>query len=923
MVIFKSSFFLKPSHVRTLAVLLPWFALAGAQGAGPVIVREHARAVTIANDFLERTIDFTDAIVHTERLVNKISGRTYEVCGDEFEIKLNFEYLTYTFGSENPLRLTSRDFTAAPPRIDNAPDGGKRLFFPLKLKRPAQEETTLQAAMVYELQPKDFYTRQWLELRVIGTGTYFIDSLAVAKNQWASARFNLGGFGQPLFARDLFLGLEYPTSLNTVAGPTVALASIVGLDIPPEGFTSEPAVIGVASAGQVHQSFMEYVRRIRAAPVRPFVMYNTWRDLQWYKMRGLNTVAMNSENTLARVHEIDELLLKKYNLHLDAFMLDDGWDNMSNLWTIDFKRFPNGFLELTSALQSLDSNLGLWLGPAGGYYQHAHRVATARSQGMEVTSNGEYLCLAGHNYRQFLRQMLLKYQKEYHIKIFKLDGLIKGCNMPNHGHPIGIYSREADVRAFIEILETLRNEDPQIFLDITSGLWLSPWWLRWADAVWMGGKDYDYLDAVPYLTERQAAISYRDAGIFENYQRHQVQLPISSLTIHSILRANALELGGEQETLDDWKDALVNFATIGSRFFELYISPSLLSRPDWDALGQTVHWWRANAHPLLDNSTMVLGDPTRREVYGYLHYSPEKTLLTLRNPFIKPQRVELRLDDQAGFLRNPRAYLAQVIYPYRKILVNSLRYGDLLRLNLDGYEQIIVELSPVLEDEALVEGVPFSVEPASKGEVRFHLYAPAGSDVSVRIPHISVYENSRLGDDWRVVGAESAGGNYLVHFGKPSETPTQLIITTPKIQDEGNNTTQISFRVQVPDDFRDTQVGLLLESAQPTNETLAAVKDDGQNVQFAVRKSEMGLWNWFTTDLNPGRHALEFDLRIPAAARGRLKLSAWLRTKRQLAIRDLRLSFKPGRQLAAPRPDILPTASEVAKVTQLLFQDSL
>jgi len=43
------------------------------------------------------------------RLVNKLSGRTHEVRGDEFEIKLVYERLGYNFGAENPLVLTSSD----------------------------------------------------------------------------------------------------------------------------------------------------------------------------------------------------------------------------------------------------------------------------------------------------------------------------------------------------------------------------------------------------------------------------------------------------------------------------------------------------------------------------------------------------------------------------------------------------------------------------------------------------------------------------------------------------------------------------------------------------------------------------------------------------------------------------------------------
>ena len=137
-----------------------------------------------------------------------------------------------------------------------------------------------------------------IELKTTGKGTFFIDSLAAAKNDWGADEFRLGGFGQPLFSDDLFMGLEYPTSINTAHQASVSLGGIVGLNIPPEGFTSEPAVVGVAASGHVHQAFMEYVDRIRAVPARPFITYNSWYDLQ--------ITAMTNDLLLERVKQFDE-----------------------------------------------------------------------------------------------------------------------------------------------------------------------------------------------------------------------------------------------------------------------------------------------------------------------------------------------------------------------------------------------------------------------------------------------------------------------------------------------------------------------------------------------------------------------------------------------------------------------------------------
>ena len=885
------------------------------EATGPVTVKENGLVLTLRNDSLERTIQVSDGLVRTTRLWNKLSGRAYEIGGDEFELKLIYERIGYTFGSENPLILTTRDFAVQGHTVEDTPAGGKRVVFRLELRRSPQDKTGIQATLVYELQPADFYTRQWIELKTTGIGTFFVDSLALGRNDWPGAQFTLGGFGQPLFSRDLFLGYEYPSSLNVAQGSEIRLARVVGLDIPPAGFTSEPAVIGVAAEGTVHPAFLEYVRKIRAAPVRPFLAYNSWYDLQ--------RRAMNHDNTRERAVQLREKLLKKYDLHLDSFVLDDGWDDMGNLWVIEPQRFPEGFRDLVSSLEGIGSRLGLWFGPIGGYDQREVRIATGRRQGMEITSNGEFLCLAGHNYSRLFHDTLLRYVNEYAVNFYKLDGVPFGCNEPDHGHPMGIYSREADLRVFIQLLEDLRRENPHIFLDATTSIWLSPWWLRYADAVWMGGEDYGYLDTLPALTQRQSSMNYSDEVLYDDYRTHRVQFPMSSLTTESIIKGTFLKLGGEHESLDDWQDHVISFLGVGSQLYELYITPSLLTPPEWDALGGMLKWALANAHPLLDNSTFVLGDPARREPYGFLHYSPEKTLIMLRNPFVSPARAHLKLDDEAGFVPGDRAYTAEVIYPYREALPGRLSYGKTVEIDLDGYEHRLIELCPEGGREARLEGIRYSPEPATSAEARFRIYAPAGVDASFRVgPPASISEAHVDGEKLELKGTRDEAG-LTVHFGNSSQRESQPTFSLPGIQTrttpEALRTVRVSLTVQTPADFRETKAALLVEPAQPAKVS-AEARDNGKSVTLTTSTSDHNLWSWFIADLTPGSHALEFTLQFPAEATGEIKLSGWLRAKRALAGRELRLTMKPGERAPTQPESSLPVTSEFQRVTYPLFE---
>jgi hypothetical protein len=68
----------------------------------------------------------------------------------------------------------------------------------------------------------------------------------------------------------------------------------------------------------------------------------------------------------------------------------------------------------------------------------------------------------------------------------------------------------------------------------------------------------------------------------------------------------------------------------------MYITPALLSSDEWDVLAEAAKWSRDNAQTLKD-SRWIGGDPVRLEVYGWASWSPEKAILTLRNPSDQPQ----------------------------------------------------------------------------------------------------------------------------------------------------------------------------------------------------------------------------------------------------------------------------------------------
>ncbi len=861
--------------------------------ADSAYVRADGPNFLLGNRYLQRTITIEDGHPLTSQLENKLSGRTYRVSGREFQIEIIWERLAYTPGNENPWKLAASDFKLDGRRLEATDGGGKRLIFSLSSR---EREPALHVELFYEVRPEEAFTRQWLQLKTEGPGRLFIHYLNVASNEWPGCNLRLGGFGQPVYADDLFWGLEYPSGISQFSGNVVSSGSYVGTNVPDKGFTSQKAVLGVGMPGQVQQAFFSYIDSIRAQPVRPYVLYNTWYDLQ--------RMVMTAQNTRQRATELNDILQKRYKLKLDSFVLDDGWDNMKKLWEIDATRFPNGFRDLTAALKQMGSGLGIWYGPVGGYDDRNVRVATGRSQGMEVQSNNEFLCLAGRHYSEYFEDSVLRMQKENDINFLKLDGVPFGCNEPDHGHPTGIYSREADERVFLDLLTRLRKQKPDVFLNITTGIWLSPWWLQYADSVWMGGEDSGYLSSLPTLSPRQSALSYRDSVLYDDFVRNQLQFPISSIMTHGIIRGKFNLLGGERESLADWKDELVHYVSVGNMMTELYISPELLNGEEWDALAATLHWAQANQHPLLDNTIMILGDPARREPYGFVHAAAEKVIVTLRNPFAQPTLARLHLDEATRLASPHNAYRMRTLYPFHMDEAGRYSYGDSIDIPLEGFEQRVVELDTETAASAsfMLTGARYSLEDKGNGTATVHLYAAAGARRTIDI-----------------AGTQDEKHRVDIHFGKPGQKETVVLASSSTVEMPSLQETRLGFALQIPTDVPKTTFALLFEPESQSGEVAVKASDNGVSLPLTGENGK-GVWQWFSFVLKPGTHNIQVEVQLPPALDKGGKLSAWTISEKQLVEQDIAVALRPGSAVILGPAASLPANNSVEKTTTKVLE---
>lgn len=439
--------------------------------------------------------------------------------------------------------------------------------------------------------------------------------------------------GSPIVAGNLFLGFEHPLSQATVADGLATASLQRTLPLAASQSITYTSVVGLARPGQMRRDLLAYVELERAHPYRTFLHPNTWYDLgegQRY----------SADQMIERINAFGTELVTNRHVTLDSYLMDDGWDNTSSLWQFD-SGFPEGFTPLQSVAQKYGLGLGVWLSPWGGYDQEQkERIAYGRAHGYELIKN--LYALSGPRYYAAFEKACLEFVTKYGVNQFKLDGTGNAGSV----FPGSLY--DSDFAAAIHLIERLRQAEPNLFINLTTGTKPSPFWLRYADSIWRSGEDHDFAGEG---TWRQKWITYRDQETYRNIVQKGPLFPLNSLMLHGIIYAQKAEHLGDDPG-HDFADEVHSYFGSGTDLQELYLTPSLLSTTDWDTLAQAARWSRDNATVLVDTH-WVGGDPGDLEPYGWAAWSPTKAILTLRNPSSKPQTITV--DPAVAFELPPNA----------------------------------------------------------------------------------------------------------------------------------------------------------------------------------------------------------------------------------------------------------------------------
>ena len=418
--------------------------------------------------------------------------------------------------------------------------------------------------------------------------------------------------GSPITAETWFFGFEHPLSECRVRADRASCWLTRELPIQPGQSVTYSAVFGATHPGQLRRDFLSYLELERAHPYRTFLHYNSWYDLGYHDR-------YNEQDAVTEINRFGEQLAKQRGVQLDSFMFDDGWDDPTRLWKFN-PGFSDGLTKVTEAAAAYRAAPGIWLSPWGGYGKpKQQRLVSAREQDFETNEGG--LALSGPKYYRFFRDTCFEMIDKYGVNQFKFDGT------GNANEVIAGSEFDSDFDAAIHLIGELRAKKPDIYINLTTGTYPSPFWLLYADSIWRGGEDHSFAGVG---SNRQRWITYRDSQTYRWVVEEGPLFPMNSLMLHGMIFARDAERLSDNPG-HDFADEVHSYFGTGTQLQEMYITPSLLSAQDWDVLAEAAKWSRANAVTLKD-AHWIGGDPAKLEVYGWAALSPQKAIVTLRNP---------------------------------------------------------------------------------------------------------------------------------------------------------------------------------------------------------------------------------------------------------------------------------------------------
>lgn len=526
---------------------------------------------------------------------------------------------------------------------------------------------------------------------IINSKTHF--SVDIMEDSFISG-FHLS-LGQPFYIDSLFFGCEFPATENRIVHGAGKIKYYVGKNVG-VNFACPITVMGAAkdnSIVEVKKAFFEYIDSIsQKADIR--FQYNSWYD---------HMLKINESIILDSFKEIANGLAFHNAPKVDAYVVDDGWTSYkAKFWEFDKKKFPNGFANISSQCKEMGSTFGMWLGPRGGYnYTKKFAKRISRAGNGEFNKEAQEICLANPTYLENLQDFLINTCEENDISYLKLDGFCKApCSDENHGHMVGgkndMYFVTDLWQKWIELFEHLRRSRAMsgrdLWINMTCYVNVSPWWLQWANSLWLNNSD-DIGFAENYEEQPQvdAEMTYRDGRYFNLLCTNASQFPLKHIYNHEPIYGETAKVDYSDAEFE--KYILWN-ASRGNALNELHLSYSMMNEEKWEALSKAMHFQKDNFH-ILKNASFIGGNPEENNIYGYISWTEEgEGIIALRNPSKERTPLTLNINRLMGAPECLKDAKIEVIYAKDDVPTDVLySYKSKLDLALSPLEIIILKFT--------------------------------------------------------------------------------------------------------------------------------------------------------------------------------------------------------------------------------------
>lgn len=671
-----------------------------------------AQDLVIKNDKIQRILSYDGEVWRTTKFADRTGKTTMTVKSDEFHIlpmdsKAGFSIADFTV-VDKPNSYQSGDTSFVKIGYGPKPDVKDKPEIPVKVN------------ISYYAVKGQNHLRKTITLEFSGKAT--VDRLEVERFIVHTAARG-GGRGEPVFIGDQwFTGLEYPAGYTRHTNGNLpadysrhyekvgnySFIDLEGRDIDPAytpgmirlmhfpGFAisdgshpfivkSKTSVFGFAGKGaSVENAFMRYVASVWKAP-RSFLHYNNWFEPKAKDLKG---------DALVQIWKEFKAATSPYGVKLDAMVVDDGWQDRKSIWEPSDKHFPNGWSDvkkLVGKLKAEGVDFGFWLSLNGYTNNVDWGVANGYKEALRndyFKQYGRYYSLSSEKYKKEVLQKIPFIARETGAVYFKHDFNEFSDKSEGNGHPsTDRHGHEANLDSGIEVLLATRKANPEIIQNLTNWIWFSPWWLMYADYLWMLAGDDGTNGNWPEISTRTMASTDRDTYLWRMWgnSADRPLVPISRLMTHGIIKNSRGMMESKEDNLQDWLEYVLMHYGRGTLLKEWYISPSALNADDWKALCTVDNWAKENRQ-MLNNTVLVGGRPDEGNAYGYIGWHNDKGVLVARNTRAEKQKLIFPFNAGTGFYqRAGESYMATVVFPYQDIYPVIFKSGGMIEIELPGY----------------------------------------------------------------------------------------------------------------------------------------------------------------------------------------------------------------------------------------------